>query len=297
MSQPTNPGDVFDLVYRFDLANPFERPSPGDVSAALGMLLAGNREVASMADAVAGGPGCGRQWVVMCDPRDLGLTEVPGQALRQEPFALVVGCSDARVPVEMIFNRASNELFVVRVAGNVLGDECLGSIDYALAHFAESLKLVVLLGHTGCGAVTAAVDTYLSPGLHAEIAHTRSLRSILNHLMLPVRVGAMSLVRAWGEEVRRRPGYRESLIEVAVCLNVAMAAYNLKRELSTSEQPGVEVVYGVYDLLRHRVRVPSGDEQDAVRLLPAPSDLKDLNPVVLELARNRTVRRLLGEPE
>src|ERR1700759_364349 len=56
----------------------------------------------------------------------------------QAPFCIVLGCSDARVPLEMIFGAGPNEFFVVRVAGNVLGDECLGSIEYALHMFKES---------------------------------------------------------------------------------------------------------------------------------------------------------------
>src|SRR5262249_32006770 len=89
MSRPTRPASVFDVVSRSALAPPFARPSPPDGAAALELLLQGNRDVAAVADAVAGGPGRGRQWVVPCDPRDLGLPDVPGQPPRQQPFALV----------------------------------------------------------------------------------------------------------------------------------------------------------------------------------------------------------------
>ena len=73
---------------------------------------------------------------------------------KQAPFAVVIGCSDARVPTEMIFGQGFNDLFVIRVAGNVLGDVCLGSIDFAVEALSESVKLLVVLGHSGCGAVT-----------------------------------------------------------------------------------------------------------------------------------------------
>ena len=86
-----------------------------------------------------------------------------GEMPKQAPFAVVVGCSDARVPTEMIFGQGFNDLFVIRVAGNVLGDDCLGSIDFALNALSESVKVVVMLGHSGCGAVTGAVDAYLRP--------------------------------------------------------------------------------------------------------------------------------------
>ena len=63
----------------------------------------------------------------------MGLPFLPGAALDQQPFAMVLGCSDARVPIESIFDQSFNEMFVVRVAGNVLGTEGLGSFDYARA--------------------------------------------------------------------------------------------------------------------------------------------------------------------
>jgi carbonic anhydrase len=76
-------------------------------------------------------------------------------ACGQEPFAIILGCSDSRVPPEIIFDSGIGDLFVVRVAGEVLGDQVLGSIEYSAAHLRTPLLLV--LGHTNCGAVTAAV--------------------------------------------------------------------------------------------------------------------------------------------
>jgi len=73
----------------------------------------------------------------------------------QHPFATVLGCSDSRVPPEMVFDQGLGELFVVRVAGNVVGPEILGSLGYALEHLAT--PLFVVLGHEGCGAVQAAL--------------------------------------------------------------------------------------------------------------------------------------------
>lgn len=77
-------------------------------------------------------------------------------ALRQEPFAVILGCSDSRVPVETIFDRGPGEIFVVRIAGNIVHDEGLASIEYAVDVLATPLVLV--LGHSGCGAVAAAMD-------------------------------------------------------------------------------------------------------------------------------------------
>jgi len=74
----------------------------------------------------------------------------------QHPFAIVLGCSDSRVPVELIFDQGFGDLFVIRVAGNVITDDVLGSIEYARIHL--NSQLLVILGHEGCGAVTAALE-------------------------------------------------------------------------------------------------------------------------------------------
>lgn len=74
----------------------------------------------------------------------------------QQPFAVVLGCSDSRVPVEELFDQGIGDLFVIRNAGNIVDDVVLGSIEYAAQHL--GVPLVLVLGHTSCGAVTAAVQ-------------------------------------------------------------------------------------------------------------------------------------------
>jgi carbonic anhydrase len=92
-------------------------------------------------------------------------------AKSQHPFALVLGCSDSRVPPEIVFDQGLGDLFVVRVAGNVIDDHSLGSIEYAVDHLA--VRLVVVLGHQRCGAVKAAKETIAAK---AEApAHIQSL--------------------------------------------------------------------------------------------------------------------------
>ena len=81
----------------------------------------------------------------------------------QHPYAVIVTCSDSRVPAEHIFNAGIGELFVIRTAGNVIGDHALGSVEYGMEHLGA--KLVVVLGHTNCGAVDAA----LNGGAHGYI--------------------------------------------------------------------------------------------------------------------------------
>ncbi len=80
----------------------------------------------------------------------------------QHPIAAIVGCSDSRVPPEIVFDQGLGDLFVVRVAGNVLDDTALGSIEYAAEHL--HVPLVLVLGHSGCGAVTAAASGDHLPG-------------------------------------------------------------------------------------------------------------------------------------
>ena len=74
----------------------------------------------------------------------------------QQPFAVILGCADSRIPPEIIFDQGIGDLFVIRVAGNILDDVVLGSIEYAVDHL--GVQLIVVLGHENCGAVTATVQ-------------------------------------------------------------------------------------------------------------------------------------------
>jgi len=253
-------------------ADPPERPDSGDAAAAL--LLAGNRRF------LAEVAGC------VCPTHGTPI------APKQAPFGIVLGCSDARVPLELVFGASPNQLFVVRVAGHVLGDECLGSIEYALHNFEESLRIVVVVGHTGCGAVSAAVDTYLSPKHAAGIAFSRSLRSVVNHILVAVRSAALSLEQAWGADVLEDPNYRAALIELAVPLNAAITAYQLRQELKTHETGGPDVVFGVFDLVSSRVAGPP--DLDSTALAPAPTSPAELAEIGVQLARSASVMRHLG---
>jgi len=84
----------------------------------------------------------------------------------QHPYATILGCADSRVPPELIFDAEFGELFIVRVAGNVISPEVMGSIQYAGSHL--HTPLFVVLGHEGCGAVKAAIETKLSGEKHAS---------------------------------------------------------------------------------------------------------------------------------
>jgi carbonic anhydrase len=89
----------------------------------------------------------------------------------QHPFAVIVGCADSRVPPEIVFDQGLGDLFVLRVAGNVIDDHSLGSTEYAVDHL--SVRLIVVLGHERCGAVKAAKETIAAKG--KAPAHIQSL--------------------------------------------------------------------------------------------------------------------------
>lgn len=82
-----------------------------------------------------------------------------GIADGQNPFAVILGCSDSRVPAELVFNRGLGDLFVIRVAGNIVAPSQIGSVEFACQHFGT--QLVVVLGHSHCGAINATVDSLI----------------------------------------------------------------------------------------------------------------------------------------
>lgn len=94
----------------------------------------------------------------------------------QMPFAVVVGCSDSRVPVEMIFDQGLGDLFVIRVAGNIVAPSQVGSVEFAAERY--GVRLVVVLGHSRCGAIQATLEDLLDP----SGGTSRNLRSIVDRI-------------------------------------------------------------------------------------------------------------------
>jgi carbonic anhydrase len=240
---------TIEVVFRFGSARPGRRRPPRNPEEAIGRLLRGNRQFAQLLD--PRGPRVPR--VIPLDPSAVGYGAERGVAPLQEPFAAVLGCSDARAPVEMIFQQRSNDLFVVRVAGNGLGSSSVGSLRYAAAHFSRSLRLVVVMGHSQCGAVTAAVDAFLRPRTYLPLAANYPLRSIVDAILVSVRSANLALEAAHGPRVAGQPGYRTALIETSVALNACLAAFALRQEL---EGPNLRVLFGSYDLASRSVRLP-----------------------------------------
>jgi carbonic anhydrase len=97
-------------------------------------------------------------------------------ATGQEPFAIVLGCSDSRVPAELVFDQGLGDLFVIRVAGNIVAPSQVGSVEFAAARFGT--RLVVVLGHTQCGAITATVEELQRPTEN----QSRNLQSIVDRV-------------------------------------------------------------------------------------------------------------------
>jgi len=116
--------NTIDYIYRFDPKNPSVKPPPPDTEAARKTLEDGNRMFANwMESCRTSSVSTGEvRYVVQCNGLEVGMNRAQGQLPKQAPFAVVVGCSGARVPLEMLFGQGFNDLFVIRVAGNVLGD-------------------------------------------------------------------------------------------------------------------------------------------------------------------------------
>jgi carbonic anhydrase len=94
----------------------------------------------------------------------------------QEPFAIVLGCSDSRVPAELVFDQGLGDLFVIRVAGNIVAPSQVGSVEFAAARFGT--RLVVVMGHSQCGAIAATLEEVLG----RTTTQSRNLRSIVDRV-------------------------------------------------------------------------------------------------------------------
>ena len=284
---------IVEITYRYEGRDGAARERPADAMAAQRRMDEGSRAFAELFASPDQPTGPARR-VIHVDPRDLGL--LPGGAASppQRPFAAVLGCSDARVPIELIFNEGPNDLFVVRVAGNTLGDDVRGSINYALDHLDESLKLIVVLGHSACGAVTAAVDVFLDPAGYLSLASKHAVRSVVDRLHVVVHASAKRLEAALGPDIRRHPRYREALIEVAVVTNAALTAHTLQREIGDGSADGVRAVYGVYVLAERTVWAPRCGSNQVIGLAAPPADAEAFVEFSGAVLRSQRITALLG---
>jgi carbonic anhydrase len=140
---------------------------------------------------------------------------------RQEPFAIVLGCSDSRVPAEIIFDQGLGDLFVIRVAGNIVAPSGVGSVEFAAARFGT--RLVVVLGHSGCGAVAATIEELQGvPQLPSK-----NLRSIVDRVRPSVE-SLLEVSHAWTQE---------ELLRQAVRANIRMSVNQLRHGSQLNNSP------------------------------------------------------------
>ena len=257
-----------ELTYRYGTSAGTGKARPADPEAARQRLNEGSRSIASLLEAAARGSDVARR-IIPVDARDLGLAGDDPTAPAQRPFAAVLGCSDARVPIELLFNEGPNDLFVVRVAGNGLGAEGMGSLKYAADHLGESLKLVVVLGHSGCGAVSAAVDVFLKPKSYLELAGEHALRNILDRLLAVVHAAAKQLAAVFGPDVTHARRYRDALIEASVVSNAALGAYTLQHEIGSHGE--LRAAFGVWLLESHEIWAPRPGSRECGGLAYPPT--------------------------
>jgi len=161
----------------------------------------------------------------------------PGEfAADQKPFAIILGCSDSRVPAEIVFDQGLGDLFVIRVAGNIVAPSQVGSVEFAAEQFGT--RLVVVLGHSMCGAILATIDQLGRP----QEGQSTNLRSIVDR----VRPSVEPLMKT---ELKQD---RERLVHEAVRANICFSANHLRHGSSILEQliqrNGLVVVGAEYSL-------------------------------------------------
>ena len=198
---------------------------------ALERLREGNRRFAANAQEANGFPGQTR-------PADV--------AASQQPFAIVLGCSDSRVPAEIVFDQGLGDLFVIRVAGNIVAPSQVGSVEFAATRY--STRLVVVLGHSQCGAILATLEELRRP----REDQSRNLRAIVDR----VRPSVEGLLAT---ELRHD---LDALVREGVRANIRTSVYHLRHGSQILEQliqeEGLRVVGAEYSLETGVVEVLDG---------------------------------------
>jgi carbonic anhydrase len=157
-------------------------------------------------------------------------------AAGQEPFAIILGCSDSRVPAEIVFDHGLGDLFVIRVAGNIVAPSQVGSVEFAAARFGT--RLVVVLGHSNCGAILATLEELGRP----SDAQSQNLRSIVER----IRPSVEALLAT------ERGYHLDALVPKAVRANIRVSADHLRHGSEVLERliqnDGLLVVGAEYSL-------------------------------------------------
>jgi carbonic anhydrase len=281
---------MIDYVFRYDPTQPGVKPTPTNAEEARQALIQGNRVFSRwMATCRVGdAPQSPSQFVVPCAGLEAAFVRPGDEYPTQKPFAVVLGCSDARVPTEMLFGQGFNDLFVVRVAGNVLGDAVQGTIDFSVVALSQSVRVLVSLGHTNCGAIKGAVEAYLDPKKFWSRTYSPSLRLIFQKIFVAVRESDNALREVWGQDAPAQPGYRGALMDLAVCLNAAHTAFALRQQVEAAGNWDVDVLFGAYDVRTHQVCMPLHPVEEFspenVNLAPAPGHPRDFSALATQLA-------------
>lgn len=170
----------------------------------------------------------------------------------QEPFAIILGCSDSRVPAEIVFDQGLGDLFVIRVAGNIVAPSQIGSVEFAAAQF--KTRLVVVMGHTQCGAVSATIEEMQRP----TGEQSRNIKAIVDR----IRPSLESLIptELWQQ--------KEALLCHATRANVRASVNQLRHGSETLEHliahEGLRIVGAEYSLESGVVEFFEGSDE-AVR--------------------------------
>ena len=154
----------------------------------------------------------------------------------QQPFAIILGCSDSRVPAEIVFDQGLGDLFVIRVAGNIVAPSQVGSVEFAAARY--STRLVVVLGHSQCGAILATIEELQTPTEN----HSQNMRAIVDR----VRPSVEGLMKT---ELRHD---LDALVKEAVRANIRASVDHLRHGSQVLEEliqeQGLLVVGAEYSL-------------------------------------------------
>lgn len=156
---------------------------------------------------------------VRCDEAMLSHTRRDELTTGQEPFAIILGCSDSRVPAEIVFDQGLGDLFVIRVAGNIVAPSQIGSVEFAAEQF--KTRLVVVMGHTQCGAVCATVEEMQRP----TGEQSRNIKAIVDRIRPAVE--PFRPTELWND--------REELLRHATRANVRASVNQLRHGSDTLE--------------------------------------------------------------
>lgn len=278
---------MIEITWQYDPDAGMVERVPETAEEAMLMLHMGNSAFADMGRARGD-----HRYVIPITAEELGLGDRPGEAPAQEPMAVVLGCADARVPLELVFSQSANDLFAVRVAGNILGSDCVGSMDYAITHL-PSVRLLAVVGHTGCGAVQAAVDAYVAPNTYLGLSANLPLRRIVDTVVPAVHGADVGLREHYGPDVALRPGYRAALVDAAVVVNAAIAADAMQRIFAEHLGERLGAAFGVYDLGSRLVGLPDLQMDWRHGLFPPPPE-EQMPDFVDAVVRSLHIRALLG---